>query len=893
MEVAGAVVGVISLGIQATQSLTQYYTSVRDQNTDTARTISKLNFLLQSLRCLEENINNRVFQPEEQTIRQTIESAVRECEKYIDKLSGEAKALTGAPAPTPKPLQRSASSNIEAFARNAVRRVTYPFHLDTLRKLDKTIDEISDGLSFALQIIQQKDTTTIQYDIGDTKGLVNQIKISQTTIRDDLEDTKAVLKLIRNSQISHELRSWPGLKAPDVSVNYSEACKKRHPETGHWFVKDGVEFTRWLSEPNSFLWLNGFAGSGKSVLSSTAIQWTEAYRQRMSFGPVTSGLAFFYFTFNDESKQDTTAMLRSVILQLASQAEKKGEEHLIRLKEVFQDATPPNDALLETLHALIEEFDDIYLILDALDESPKQRHRETLLDTLQEIREWSEPRLHLLVTSRDEQDIRECLSPSEGEEVKMKNASIDSDIASFITGHLQTNKRLRRWSKHHQEIQEALASRAQGVFRWVECQLKALESCPISKTRLTNLLASLPRNLDDTYERMLLKIDEDSVEDARKVLTLLCTATRPLTISELIEAIAVELDPPNFNRDSLFAGEEDILYICPGLLEFDKENNVRIAHYSVQEYLESDRISKSKASRYFVESRAANTEVASICLTYMLDPDISELVEKIYTRKSIPSSDGSDMPLMYYAAENWKTHYRAANQANDCLHGLMMSMFCNRENKCSLQVFLRYLTTARSSSSGPSKSPIFNPIRSPIVAASEDGFDTVLHDLLHKCPGVDKTTESMTAALRQATFNDRVSTTKQLIEHGVDVDSVYELRTTALYWAIDKSFVDMVQLLLEKGSDPNRIYGRSRLYLPDEEEMMAAEDLSNWYCEEDFDIEVVAPLTVAAWIGNERVVELLLDHGADPGLGQPLGAAVYQKNEKVVQLFHRRGIRST
>lgn len=203
-------------------------------------------------------------------------------------------------------------------------------------------------------------------------------------IEDDVEDTKAVLNNIRNAQVSHELRSWSGLKAPDVSVNYNEACKKRHSGTGHWFVK-GTDFNTWLSTPNSFLWLNGFAGCGKSLLSSTAIQLAERHRQQQSRpGKVTSGLAYFYFTFNDESKQDATVMLRSPILQLAGQI-KTGEEHLKRLEDSFVDATPPDDELLGTLNAIIRKFEDVYIIVDALDESPKDRHRDDLLDAVQVI----------------------------------------------------------------------------------------------------------------------------------------------------------------------------------------------------------------------------------------------------------------------------------------------------------------------------------------------------------------------------------------------------------------------------------------------------------------------------------------------------------------------------
>ena len=124
-------------------------------------------------------------------------------------------------------------------------------------------------------------------------------------------------------------------------------------------------------------------------------------------------------------------------------------------------------------------------------------------------------------------------------------------------------------------------------FRWVECQFRALSYCA-SKRQLDKSLVSLPQGLDDTYKRMLLNIDEVSIQDARRILTLLCCAKRPLTVSELIDANAVELgDNPRLNPDGRLPGEEEIRAVCPGLVEVDVRPNceatVRIAHFSVQE----------------------------------------------------------------------------------------------------------------------------------------------------------------------------------------------------------------------------------------------------------------------------------------------------------------------
>jgi hypothetical protein len=70
--------------------------------------------------------------------------------------------------------------------------------------------------------------------------------------------------------------------------------------------------------------------------------------------------------------------------------------------------------------------------------------------------------------------------------------------------------------------------------------LDRLRRCfPASIRRALN---ELPRTLDETYERILLEIDEENWEYAIRLLRCLAFSRRPLLVKELAEAIAVELD---------------------------------------------------------------------------------------------------------------------------------------------------------------------------------------------------------------------------------------------------------------------------------------------------------------------------------------------------------------
>jgi DNA replication protein DnaC len=51
----------------------------------------------------------------------------------------------------------------------------------------------------------------------------------------------------------------------DPRTNQEAARKKHEEQTGRWFT-EGEQFSKWLEQPNSLLWLHGIPGSGKTIL---------------------------------------------------------------------------------------------------------------------------------------------------------------------------------------------------------------------------------------------------------------------------------------------------------------------------------------------------------------------------------------------------------------------------------------------------------------------------------------------------------------------------------------------------------------------------------------------------------------------------------------------------
>ena len=200
------------------------------------------------------------------------------------------------------------------------------------------------------------------------------------------------------------------------------------------------------------------AGSGKTVLwqaslgyhrstsnidcSSTIIQNVIGHCQ----SEPTRAKAYFYFDFNDSRKQMTENLLRSLVTQFSAQ------DH--RIPESLQSAysqsqngqqQPTIEILTPILRQVLENIGSAYIVLDALDECTD---REVLLELLEVIMGWKLEYLHILVTSRKEQDIAESLESLVTCQLDIRSSYVASDIRIHILERLANDSKLKRLPPH-------------------------------------------------------------------------------------------------------------------------------------------------------------------------------------------------------------------------------------------------------------------------------------------------------------------------------------------------------------------------------------------------------------------------------------------------------------
>jgi hypothetical protein len=423
LSIASGVAGLLSLGIQVTQSLVNFYSAYKDQESDLIQITQNLGNLLVIFTALDEALLRRRPRIDDQELVGSIDRSIWGCKEIIKELEAECHKL-----------QETSTAGFKGQIKSAGRRVAYPFRKSTLQKLEEDISEIRENLSLALDVLQLKSNNTLQ---------------------EDLSKLRSLLEHINATHISSEIRSW--LMAPDATSDHNAACEKHHSGTGTWFI-EGHHYKNWLMERNSLIWINGFAGCGKSVMCSTAIQSTfleSQYRHNV-------GIGFFYFSFRDKSKITASGMLRALLLQLSAQLN-DGEKDLQQLHATYRLGTPPVEALLNSLQNTFSKFQDTYILLDALDESPRESEREGVLKAIEIMRQWRLPGFHLLVTSRDELDIRQSLKPAHHQDLMMRNSEAEKDIANFVSYQLSHDPKFQRWKSRHREIEDNLAKKSQGV----------------------------------------------------------------------------------------------------------------------------------------------------------------------------------------------------------------------------------------------------------------------------------------------------------------------------------------------------------------------------------------------------------------------------------------------
>ncbi|KAI9704411.1 MAG: hypothetical protein M1836_007274 [Candelina mexicana] len=713
----------------------------------------------------------------------------------------------------------------------------FSLNIDGCALLSKTSEQVSMTLITQLETLREtKKLALANASLKDELDVASQLRIQilqvvaslpqqiETATADMVEGVEQLKATSRRNE-QREIYDW--LAKTDPTSNFNAARQLHEVTTGNWFI-EGKEYLSWKTTAHSFLWLHGIPGSGKTVLSSTIVNDLILATKNQ----VSKLVAYYYFDFNDPQKQQVRQLIGSITTQVCAASEDVPK----CLKELYLECRtgtqqPSQASLLNVLRQMLNDSAEAYLVFDALDECSE---RDDLFPLIQSICDWELPHLHILATSRQERDIDEALKPLVSTEIPIQNSQVDADILVHVKSRMKGQK-LKRWAKRQEvstEIESKLVSGAAGMFRWAALQLDALEKC-LTLNALRKTLNSLPKTLHATYDKILLSIDEEYRHLSLNILRWLAYSSRALTVAEVADVVAISYEGlPTFDPDDRFDDPMDILTVCSSLVTIEtkgidnslKALDLKLAHFSVKEYLLDTQAETAAASFFQFSEVAAHTSIAEGGLTYLLhfvEPDPLPYLQYI-------GGLSTEFPLLSYVSSSWPQHLRVIPEATSYLTTLARDFFRSDSQP--------YLNWAKYRLLGP-KGPDRNA--TPLITASGEGWLPIVRILIEDGADIhERSGPRQHNALQASALGGWTKVVEYLIGIGADPNANLAGSTSALQGAVWYNHVDVARTLLQAGADVHAKCGH-------------------------YDAKFDNLLQIAAYWHHAEMVELLLDHGAN------------------------------
>lgn len=360
------------------------------------------------------------------------------------------------------------------------------------------------------------------------------------------------------------------------------SIKRAHAKTCRWFLRNPM-YKQWETratsqdEGESFLWIKGKPGAGKSTLMKFLHEEVRS-RLRKQNHPHNL-ISFFFNARGSDLEKSTIGMYRSLLLQLLEyhpelqfvldQARPGFQNNMDLLKDIFEQATKDSttvcliDALDECEVAEIQKmvgwFDDIIEAGSQLSICFASRHYPFV-----NIRTG----LSLILEDQDEHE---------------------DDISSYLSMKLNIGH-----SKLAEQIRREIRQKASGVFMWVVLVVEILNT-EYGKGKIHKLherLKQIPGDLHQLFHSILVRDDEDQDE------LLLCIqwvlfSRDPLTLKQLYLAInsgstvqnLVECHSKQITEDDM---QRFVMNSSKGLTEATKSKKkptIQFIHESVRDFL--------------------------------------------------------------------------------------------------------------------------------------------------------------------------------------------------------------------------------------------------------------------------------------------------------------------
>ncbi|PHH82191.1 hypothetical protein CDD82_6749 [Ophiocordyceps australis] len=662
---------------------------------------------------------------------------------------------------------------------------------------------------------EPEDIREIRDRITSNVTMLNTLT-GQITSQATLATNKGVHDLNERENDRERLKILDWLTPVSYGARQSQALSKRQPGTGQWLL-DSAEYKAWEGEAKQTLFCPGMPGAGKTILTSIVVeQLTTLYQHDENVG-----IAYLYIDYGRQAEQGVSDLLASIVKQLA-QSQNSLPDSVKSLYETHKGkgTRPLDEEIWTTLDLIAALYDRVYILVDALDE---YRADGSLVKFLKKLFNLQDTRgINLFATSRHIPEIDYLFEDSIRVEIRADNDDIRSFVESYINNHFRSF--VRDNPKMREQISTQIIRSAQGMFLLAYLHLETLHQKTTLKKVRQGLAALLtgPTGYDRAYDDTMKRIEGQCLEHAelaKRILSWITFAKRPLRASELREALAVEDGDVELDEDNL-PDIDDMCSFCAGLVTTDEEEDtIQLIHYTAQEYLNHTQ------SNWFPN---AETDIASCCITYLsfstFDAGPWHLNQFV--------GPGIKHPLYYYATRYWVCHARLGSPDPN-----LISSFLSSQSKIPA---ICLLGAAR------------NKEEENVCWLIDHGVDINVYDFRQRTP------------LHYAVLNQWTRVVQLLLQRDAEITTDMD-DMTPLHYTVSEKSEEMAQCFIDAKKPIDvavkkvRVFqdgGLENAYIPVDKAQSSREDAGGR--------KGLTPLHYAVYTGSLEMTKFFLNHGADP-----------------------------
>jgi hypothetical protein len=390
-------------------------------------------------------------------------------------------------------------------------------------------------------------------------------------------------------------------------------------------------------------------------------------------------------------------------------------------------------------------------------------------------------------------------------------------------------KRFSTQIKRH--LEKRLQETTHRTYLWVYLVFDYLQKEDFKKTPkgVESAIATLPRSINETYEKILNKTKQDPI--VRKTLSIILAASRPLTLSEMNVAVNIDYTSQSIH-DLDLEDDEDFktrLRSWCGLFVSIHQGNIYFIHQTAREFLLADLAPPTPVSselhwHHSITTKDAHAVLAKLCVLYLNFFNSNVGLSTDANREAGHSINRHT--FLDYSAQNWGDHFREAGITDGASIIPFALRICDPDSKSYSIWFRIYWETTYMKATENF---------TDLIVTSYYGHRVIVKLLLKKGADIEAMdSEYGRTPLSWAAWNGREAIVKLLLEKGADVEAKDTYGQTPLWGAAANGREAIVKLLLEKGADVESKDGNGQ-----------------------------TPLSWAAALGREASVKLLLEKGAD------------------------------